>query len=73
MNRFFSSGSITGSLHISGPEDGVLTVEIRRHTPPPPWTPDLGFFSAALVVDRTQVKQIRTDDGEGNEVVLVVE
>ena len=73
MNRFFSSGSIKGSLHISGPEDGVLTVEIRRHMPPPPWTPDLGFFSVALVVDRTQVKQIKTYDNEGNEVVMVVE
>lgn len=41
--------------------------------PPPPWTPNLGFFSVALVVDRTQVKQIRTYDNEGNEMVLVVE
>jgi hypothetical protein len=73
MNRFFSSGSITGSLHISGPEDGVLTVEIRSHMPPPPWTPNLGFFSVALVIDKTQVKQIKTYDINGSEVVLAVE
>ncbi len=70
LARFFSSGSIKGSLEISGPEEGVLTLTVRRHEPPPPWTPDLGFFGAVLVVDKARVHQISTDDGWGNELLL---
>lgn len=70
--RFFPSGMITGSLEVSGPDNGVLNVAIRRHQPKGPLTPDLGFFQAALVVDRSRIRQILTDDGAGHAVRLQV-
>jgi hypothetical protein len=70
VGRFFSSGMIRGSLTVSGPEDGVLKVEIVRHQPPGPLTPDIGFFRTALVIDKGQVSRTSTDDGHGNAIVL---
>ncbi len=72
-HRFFSSGMIRGELAVSGPDQGVLTVTVKRIEPPAgPLTPDLGTFSQVLVVDKAQVKVIKTDDGGGNAVLLRV-
>ena len=68
--RYFPSGSITGSLEVSGLKEGVLTLEVRRHESPPPWTPDLGFWKAVLVVDKGRVRRISTDDGWGKPLLL---
>ena len=73
LGRFFTSGMITGSLEISPPEDRVLPVEIVVHRPDGPLTPDLGFKGVALAVDKSRIRQIRTDDGRGNPLVLDVD
>jgi hypothetical protein len=70
--RFYSSGMIRGSLEVSGPESGTLTLEMRRHQPDGPLTPDLALFAWALVVDKALVREARVVDPTGAAIVLPV-